>query len=218
MSFGEGSHALVIRQRVALELAMVERPAAVAPAAPQRGKKAKHNPASPEDVTRQLILESLANPLHRPLTIEQRCDVIGIHRGTWYRHMTDPLFRAAMATAMQAAAGDLLGPVLDVLAHSALVEGKDGHQDRKLFLQLHGLVGDNLPGQRRKGDEEQAAKKGRDMTDAELIAAFEGREHLMPPGLQRRLGRDPDRASDLPRLPPPPEALEEQPTQVKRAA
>lgn len=213
----EGAYALHGRQQQALEVAMLMR-AAAAPAAPNKGKRSHHNPATPEDVSRQLILESLANPLHRPLTIGQRCDVIGIHRGTWYRHMADPLFRAAMATAMQAAAGDLLGPVLDVLAHSALVEGKDGHQDRKLFLQLHGLVGDNLPGQRRGKEEEQAQKKGRDMTDGELIAAFEGREHLMPPGLLRRLGRDPDRATDLPRIPPPPEAAEEQATQLKRAA
>jgi hypothetical protein len=34
------------------------------------------------------------------------------------------------------------------------------------------------------------------MSDAELIAMFEGREHLLPVGVLRRMGKDPDAEID----------------------
>jgi hypothetical protein len=182
-----------VRQREAWDLVQQFTP-------PQRGPRDRTQPTA-ED-TEALILESLANPAHRPLTIEQRCVLLGIARSTWYRHTTDPQFKARATKAFRDAAADAFGPILDVLVTSALAEGKEGHADRKLYLQLTGAIDGNGAGGRSR-DEETPVKRGAEMTDQELLLAFEGRMDLLPPGLQRRLGQDPDVAKDEPPIPPP---------------
>src|SRR3712207_5416410 len=57
----------------------------------------------------------------------------GVSRATWYRRRQCPLFRARMSDACRHALDEHTGPVLQALADSAKVLGKDGHPDRKLF-------------------------------------------------------------------------------------
>lgn len=97
---------------------------------------------------------------------------------------------------------DALGPVLHALVRSAQLEGKEGHQDRKLYLGLLGIYEPGVIGGR--GKEEDEKKPASTMTDAELIAHFADRPHLLPAGVQRRMGIDPDAAKDSPPIPPPP--------------
>lgn len=157
--------------------------------APRRGKPDRTKPAAPGDQTERLMMESLADPSHRKLTITERCELLGISRRLWYLRLEDPLFKARAARVYRTLCDDRLAPVLDALTESAMLLGKDGHADRKLFLEL---LGEYAPGQPR----EEAAKPGERMTDDELLAAFEGRMHLLPPGVLRRLGRDPDAHTD----------------------
>lgn len=152
-----------------------------------RSKPDKTKPAA--DSTERLMMESLADPAHRKLTISQRCELLGISRRSWYLRLEDPLFKARAARVYRELCDEHLAPVLDALTQSALLLGKDGHQDRKLYLEL---LGEYVPGQQR----EDAKKPGEQMTDEELLAAFEGRMHLLPPGLLRRMGRDPDAEKD----------------------
>jgi hypothetical protein len=112
-------------------------------------------------------------------------------RSTWYRHTSgDPLFRARAIAAYRTACDDQLGPVLHALCESAKQIGRDGHQDRKLYLELLGIHDEQAAARKRR--EEEETKPSQTMTDQELIDAFAGREHLLPPGVQRRLGIDPD--------------------------
>jgi hypothetical protein len=157
--------------------------------AARKARPDKTIPAGGGDETEAKIIESLANPEHRPLSVIQRCELIGIARATWYRHMADPLFKARASAAIKDAVGDRLGEVLEALLLSALIPGRDGHPDRKLYLELTGHYEQSS---KLKLQEEGPKKKGQEMTDDELLAQFEGREDLLPPGLLRRLGRDPD--------------------------
>lgn len=163
------------------------------PVKPPRAKKDRGLPAGPAD-TEQTIIESLADPVQRVLTVGQRCELIGISRRTWYRHLEDPLFKARAAKAYRQCCNEELSAVLDALIASAKLLGKDGHADRKLFLEL---LGEYQPGSGgRGGDGEEPKKPTHRMSDEELLAAFEDKPHLLPVGVLRRLGKDPDAASD----------------------
>jgi len=171
------------------------------------GKPDPCQPAS--DDTGRRILESLANPALRALTIEERCELLGIARSTWYRHTSeDPLFRARAIEAFRQTCDEELGPILDALCSSAKFLGKEGHQDRKLYLGLLGIYEQgSVAGGRRSVEEEEHKSPTQTMTDAEMLAHFAGREHLLPPGVQRRLGVDPDsRPMDGPSSKPAPPA------------
>lgn len=119
-----------------------------------------------------------------------RCELLGISRWTWYEKMRDPLFKARASKVYRDLCGERISLVLDALAESATILGKDGHPDRKLFLEL---VGEYQPGAMIEPDK----KPGEKMTDDELVAAFSDRPHLLPPGVLRRLGRDPDAHLDV---------------------
>lgn len=151
-------------------------------------KPSPHLPAGGGEAVEAKIIESLADPAQRPLTVGDRCALIGVSRSTWYRHMEDPLLAARARRAYRDCCGNELGRVLQALIQSAVIEGKDGHPDRKLYLEL---LGEYEPRSRVK-IEEGPQKTGAEMSDGELLAAFEGREHLLPPGVQRRLGRETD--------------------------
>jgi hypothetical protein len=170
----------------------------------RRGRPDRSQPAA--DRVDALILESLANPAHLCLAVFQRCEVIGIARSTWYQRTRDPTFKVRCREAFEAATGDFTGPVFDALVATAMLEGRDGDHARKLFFQLNGMHTEGVAGvgNRRRDDDEQDKVQGAEMTDQELLGAFEGREHAMPPGILRRLGRDPDAASDRPAVPHPP--------------
>ena len=206
----------------ALEAALASRRPPSPPPSPgkpkAKNKKGAKDRTQPDaDDTEQRIIESLANPVHRPLTVTQRCDVLGISRSTWYRHTSDPLFKTRARDAYLELVCEDLGAVIDVTVQSALVEGKDGHPDRKLVLAMAGLIdGTGTAGRAR--ETEQPQKRGREMSDAELLLHFEGREHLLPAGVLRRLGKDPDAAKDEARVPPPPEAQDRAQTTRGRAA
>jgi hypothetical protein len=139
----------------------------------------------------------LGNPDLRPLTVEDRCAELGISRSTWYRHMEDPLFEAKCHDAWRQMIANDRGLIYDALLRSATIEGREGFQDRKLALELYG---DYQPGLRVDTGPGGAGEKkvGKDLTDAELVAMCEGREHLLPPGVRRRLGIDPRQATDPP--------------------
>ena len=147
-------------------------------------------PGSGEQDTEALILTSLADPGHRPLTIALRCELLGISRSTWYRHTSDPLFRPRAASAFRDAIGDAMGPVLEALVKSAGIVGRDGHPDRKLYLDLCGVTAGTAAGD--DDDDKSKGKPGAEMSDAELLAAFAERPELIPPGVLRRMGTDPD--------------------------
>jgi hypothetical protein len=172
-----------------------EPPAAVA----ARGRKAAEELLAAAAATEARILEVLANPAAYTLATSQKIELAGVSRTTWFRVLATPGFKARAARAVRDAVGDELGPVLDSLVKSAKAVGRDGHYDRKLYLELMGEVRGDGRGWRRGGPEEEEdnpQKGGGTMTDAEILDAFEGRQHLLPPGVQRRLGRDPDAATD----------------------
>lgn len=137
-------------------------------------------------------MESLADPQHQKLTVTERCELLGINRSTWYDRMENPVFRARASRCYRRLCDEHLAGVLESLTRSAKLDGREGHQDRRLFLEL---LGEYVPGQI---VDEHARKPTEKMTDAELIQAFEGREHLLPPGVLRRLGRDPNAVHDKP--------------------
>ena len=97
-----------------------------------------------------------------------------------------------MNAAFREALDEHTGPVLRALAKSAQCLGKEGHADRKLFLQLIGFTAD---GAQDANDGQGSSKDVDSLSDAELVGLFEGREHLLPPGVQRRLGMDPEASS-----------------------
>jgi hypothetical protein len=98
-----------------------------------------------------------------------------------------------MRAAFREALDEHTGPVLKALAQSAQCLGKDGHADRKLFLQLVGIDAESEEEVIGVSSRRAAAEA---MSDAELIAMFEGREHMLPIGVLRRLGKDPDAELD----------------------
>lgn len=128
------------------------------------------------------MLESLANPEHRMLSVGQRCELLGISRSWWYEKMDNPIFKARASAHYRRLCDNRLGEVLAALVDSAMLPGKDGHPDRRLYLEL---LGEYRPGM--DVNDERTRKPGERMTDEELIQAFEGREHLLPPGVKRRL-------------------------------
>jgi len=147
-------------------------------------------PAGGGENTEVRIIESLADPKQRPLTIEQRCERLGISRSTWYRHMEDPLFRARATAAWRECCRDRLGEVMESLLNSAIIVGREGHQDRKLLLEL---LGEYTPGLKVEGEQRSdAGTRGalEDCSDEQLLLLFEGKVHLLPPGVQRRLGHE----------------------------
>jgi len=149
-------------------------------------------PAGPAD-TEAAIVESLADPGQRRLTVRERCRRLGIHYSTWYRCLADPLFKARASKAYRDCCADELAPVLDALVQSAKEIGREGHQDRKLLLEL---LGEYDAGTRGRGDVETQTKAGSRMSDEELVAAFADKPHLLPVGVLRRLGKDPDADAD----------------------
>lgn len=136
------------------------------------------------------ILRALVDPANRGKTVTQICVDAKISRTAWYRRRACPSFRLRFNAACIEALADDLGPVFDALGRSALLEGRDGHGDRKLFLEVAGLY---TPGSRVSVSTDAAdANKGDVMSDEALLAAFAGRESLLPPGVRRRIGKDPD--------------------------
>lgn len=181
-----------VRAKVAKAITAHKQERAIAAA---KARPDKTIPAGGGDETEARIIESLADPGQRPLTIEQRCELLGISRSTWYRHMEDPLFKTRARQAWQACCRNDLGSIMQALVDSAVIVGRDGHRDRKLFLEL---VGEYEPGQRLHIEENGSGPKkpGAEMSDEELVLMFEGREHLLPPGVQRRLGIKPNAGKD----------------------
>lgn len=133
-----------------------------------------------------MILESLSNPDHHGLTITQRCELLGISRGTWWRHRRDPLFRARSARAVRDLCYDRLGPVLQALTDVAARPDEKCHQDRKLFLEL---IGEHTPGEKR--DEEEKKATGGLMSPEDYLTFLEGNVERLPAGYRRLLGLDP---------------------------
>ena len=138
------------------------------------------------------MLLVLADPTMLNATTTAKIKRSGVSRATWYRHRNDPLFRARMSHAAREALDEHLWPVLHSLAESAKVVGREGHPDRKLFLELLGEYDPAAAKERRLEEQQQKAKANYQvMSDAELIAAFEGRPELLPPGVRRRMGLEP---------------------------
>jgi len=79
-----------------------------------------------------------------------------------------------------------LGPILDALVTCAAIPTKEGHQDRKLYLEL---IGEHVSGEKVHQEEK---KKSDGLSDGEIVLRFEGKPHLLPPGVRRRLGLDPN--------------------------
>jgi hypothetical protein len=173
------------------------------------------DPTAADAETQAKILSCMADPKLRKLTVEERCELIGIGRSTWYRHVSeDPTFRQRFFAACRDALVDHLGPVFEALAFSASLNGKEGHSDRKLFLEV---TGHYCPSSRVSLDAGDAVKKpAAEMSDEQLLMAFEGREQLLPPGVLRRLGRDPDHAFDQAQAALPTEPAKPEPKAKKR--
>lgn len=139
-------------------------------------------------VTEAKMLLVLADPKLMNATTSEKIKRSGVSRATWYRHRNDPLFRAKMGHAFREALDEHLGPILHTLAESAKVVGREGHSDRKLYLEL---IGEYDPVAARERAKEPPTPNRDRMTDEELLKAFEGRMELLPPGVKRRLGMDP---------------------------
>ena len=162
-----------------------------------RARRPAKDSAAAGAATEAKILRVLADPQHLHKSTTAKIKLAGVSRSTWYAHLNDPLFRARVTAACRRALDDHLGPILNALVESAQIVGKEGHPDRKLFLELQGSV---QPGASVEVSEEMK-KPAAVMSDQELLEAFVGREHLLPAGVLRRLGRDPDSGLDKPNQP-----------------
>lgn len=153
-------------------------------------------------VTEAKMLLVLADPKLMNATTTEKIKRSGVSRATWYRHRNDPLFRARMGHAVREALDEHLGPILHSLAESAKAIGREGHPDRKLYLEL---IGEYDPAAARERANEPPRPDPQRMTDEELLRAFEGRMELLPPGVLRRMGKDPDahRDREVQHGPPP---------------
>jgi hypothetical protein len=120
------------------------------------------------------ILRVMADPTLVNASISQKIRISGVSRATWYRHRNDPLFRARLGKVASEALEEYLGPVFQALIDSALVVGRKGHRDRKLYLEV---VGEYDPkGRSARGRAEEEAERNRRsrdiMSDQELLEAF----------------------------------------------
>jgi hypothetical protein len=140
-------------------------------------------------VTEAKMLLVLSDPKLMNATTTEKIKRSGVSRATWYRHRNDPLFRARMGHAVREALDEHLGPILHSLAESAKAIGREGHPDRKLYLEL---IGEYDPAAAKERAKETPLSDPQRMTDEELLNAFAGRMELLPPGVLRRMGKDPD--------------------------
>lgn len=154
---------------------------------------------SPAARSEAKILQVLADPDCLALSTSQKIQRAGVCRTTWYQHVGDPLFRARAQAACKRALDSFLGPVLHALGTMAAEVSRHGHADRRLYLEMLGLY--RRGGAAQSDEEVSPGKPGDKMSDEELLACFEGREDLLPPGLLRRLGRDPDAHLDKTPMP-----------------
>lgn len=140
------------------------------------------------------MLQTLANPKLVGKSTTAKIQASGVSRATWYRRQQDPLFRARMNRVYFRALCSSMGAVLEALTDSAVITGKRGHADRKLFLELVGMYEPTTSKEAYSASE--AAQPVSALTDEELMEMFKGREEQLPIGVLRRLGRDPDAAAD----------------------
>jgi hypothetical protein len=138
--------------------------------------------------TEAKMLRVLADPAMLNKSVAEKAAKAGVSRATWYRHVKDSLFRARVNAACRQTLDEFLGPVLHALGTMASEASRDGHPDRKLYFELVGFTAEALAAH----DQAGMAKADEELTDEELLACFEGQEHLLPPGLLRRIGKDPD--------------------------
>jgi hypothetical protein len=78
-----------------------------------------------------------------------------------------------------------LGKVLAVLVQSAQMPGREGHADRKVYLEMMGMY---QPAARAHVEvKAEARASSGDLSDEQLLELFRGNEQYLPPGVRRRL-------------------------------
>jgi hypothetical protein len=78
-----------------------------------------------------------------------------------------------------------LGRVLAVLVQSAQMPGRDGHADRKVYLEMMGMY--QPAAMAHVEVKAEARASSRDLSDEQLLEVFHGNEQHLPPGVRRRL-------------------------------
>lgn len=148
-----------------------------------RARAAKDFLAAGATTEAQMLLV-MADPHMRHKGVAAKAAKAGVSRATWYRHVSNPLFQARTHTVCQPWLFEYLGPVLHALTETAKLPGRKGHLDRKLYLELVGFTAPERPSPEVGG----TPKSAEAMTDAELLACFEGHEYLLPASLRQKLG------------------------------
>lgn len=85
------------------------------------------------------ILEAMVLPGGMLLTTTDLCARADVERRHAYTIMGRPEFRRAKEAIGAAYLHDHLAPILAALARSASIDGRDGHPDRKLCLEMLGM-------------------------------------------------------------------------------
>jgi hypothetical protein len=89
----------------------------------------------------KLVLAVCINPEHFKSTDTQKIAATGISRSRYYAIIADPWFHKQIQSATMNFIGLRIAPIVEAAVSTAMVKGKDGHQDRKMLLQMSGMLG-----------------------------------------------------------------------------
>jgi hypothetical protein len=93
--------------------------------------------------------------------------------------------------------GCRFGKVLGVLVQSAQMPGREGHADRRVYLEMMGMYQPAASAHIEVKAEARASTG--DLSDEQLLEMFRGNEQHLPPRVRRRLEEKVVVAADEPR-------------------
>lgn len=87
------------------------------------------------------VMAVLVNPEHRKTNFTQKIKASGVGRTRYYQIVGDPWFRAQVNEFFFVQLAGEISEILDASVSVAKWEDRDGHNDRKMILEMVGLVG-----------------------------------------------------------------------------
>ncbi|NSW92869.1 MAG: hypothetical protein HPY74_19885 [Firmicutes bacterium] len=90
--------------------------------------------------TREKILEAMVNPEFLGLSITEKCQRIGVSRESWYQALRDEKFMELVGKTSLDLVREKLGEILASSIKTAITCGSRGYQDRRMLLELAGLL------------------------------------------------------------------------------
>lgn len=91
-------------------------------------------------LAQERLLAVLIDPIHYKKTNKQKADAAGIHITTLYAYLRDDDFSAVLQECCKAMLNSNLAPIFDAMNKTAAKEGREGTQDRKLALEVGGII------------------------------------------------------------------------------